>query len=104
MTKTETLAETPEKSDRQIAAGLGVSPTTAGTIRKDMEQSGQLSKLDSSIGADGKERPREVQRNHVAVFNPTPREEKAIQNPAVLEKMASGETYQPMTARYLRYD
>jgi len=28
---------------------LGVSPTTAGTVRKEMEQAGQLSKLDSSI-------------------------------------------------------
>ena len=65
------LRETPEKSDRQIAAGLGVSQTTVGTQRKSMEEIGQLSKLDSSIGLDGKERPRQVQRKPVSVFNPS---------------------------------
>jgi len=81
------LKETPEVSDRRIAAGLGVSPTTAGNIRKEMEHNGQLSRLDSSIGADGKERPRQVQRKPVAIFNPKPREEKALKNSAVLEKL-----------------
>ena len=58
----EQLRETPEKSDRQMAGSLNVSPTTVGTIRRQMEDEGQLSKLDSSIGADGKERPRQVDR------------------------------------------
>lgn len=48
----------PGKSDRQIAATAGVSPTTVGTARQEMVSTGQLSKLDSSIGADGKTRPR----------------------------------------------
>jgi len=52
----------PEKSDRQLAKAIGVSPTTVGTARKDLEVKGELSKLDSSIGADGKERPRQVER------------------------------------------
>lgn len=84
------LKETPEKSDRKIAAGLGVSQTTVGTQRKSMEEIGQLSKLDSSIGLDGKERPRQVQRKPVSVFNPSKREERAMQNPAVVERMAEG--------------
>lgn len=71
---------TPEKSDRQIAAGLGVSQTTVGTQRKSMKEIGQLSKLDSSIGLDGKERPRQVQRKPVSVFNPSKREERAMQS------------------------
>ncbi len=64
------LIETPKKSDRQIADGLGVSPTTVGTARKTLEDSGQVSKLDTStgqidqletrVGADGKERRRPV--------------------------------------------
>lgn len=58
----DTLFETPEISDRRIAKALGVSPTTVGTVRREMEESGELSKLDSSIGADGKERPRQVDR------------------------------------------
>lgn len=57
------LRETPEISDRQMASALNVSPTTVGTIRRQMEGAGQLSKLDSSIGADGKERPRQVERH-----------------------------------------
>jgi hypothetical protein len=44
--------------------------------------------LHTSIGADGKEYPR--QRRPVSIFNPTPREEKAIQDPAVLERLQSG--------------
>ena len=60
----DTLFETPEISDRRIAKALGVSPTTVGTVRREMEESGELSKLDSSIGADGKERPRQVERQN----------------------------------------
>lgn len=51
------LLETPEISDRQIAKSLGVSPTTVGTTRKSLN-SDQVSKLDTSIGADGKLYPR----------------------------------------------
>ncbi len=50
----------PEKSDRQLAKAIGVSPTTVGTARKDLEQKGEVSKLDTSIGKDGKEYPRQV--------------------------------------------
>ena len=90
----EQLKETPEKSDRQIAEEFKVSPTTAGTIRKDMENSGQVSKLDTSIGADGKEYPRE--RKPVTIMNPTPREERALQeNPAILNKIESGQAVTP---------
>lgn len=52
------LRETPERSDRQIAAGLGVSNPTVSSFRKKMEENGELLKFNSSIGADGKERPR----------------------------------------------
>ena len=69
---------TPEKSDRQIANALGVSPTTIGSTRHKMEDNGQLSQLDSSVGADGKERPRQAKRKPVSVLNPTKREEKAL--------------------------
>lgn len=102
----EQLKETPEKSDRQMASELSVSPTTVGTVRHQMEEAGQLSKLDSSIGADGKERPRQVERKPnqtaihsepeikrpVSVFNPTKREERALNNPKVIERMAQNNT------------
>jgi N6-adenosine-specific RNA methylase IME4 len=51
------LRETPQTSDRQIAESLGVSPTTVGTVRSELEEGGELSKLDSRISADGRERP-----------------------------------------------
>ena len=85
------LAETPEKSDRQIAAELGISNSTVSVARKDMVASGQLCDSHSSIGADGKERPRQVERKPISILNPTPREEKAVQNPAVVEKIATGD-------------
>lgn len=55
-----------------------------------MEADGQLLQCNSSIGADGKERPRQVARKPVTIFNPSKREERAIQNPAVVERMAEG--------------
>lgn len=53
-----------------------------------MESTGQIAQLEKTIGADGKERPRQAQRKPVTIFNPTPREVKAVQNPAVVERMA----------------
>ena len=82
------LQATPEKSDRQIAAGLGVSNPTVSKCRKQMETNGELLKINSSIGADGKERPRQVERKPISVFNPTKREEKALANPKVVEQVA----------------
>lgn len=58
----EQLMETPERSDRQIGRELGVHPTTVGTQRRTLEESGQVSKLDTSIGSDGKQYPRQVER------------------------------------------
>jgi len=85
----EQLIETPEVSDRQIAVGLGVSHHTVGRQREEMESTGQIAQLSTNMGADGKERPREVQRKPVSVFNPTGRELTALQNPAVVEKLES---------------
>lgn len=84
------LRETPEKSDRQIAAGLGVDKNTVNKQRKEMEGTGEIHQLKTNIGADGKERPRQVQRKPVSIFNPSKREERAVQNPAVVERMAEG--------------
>ena len=82
----EQVQETPEKSDRQIAAGLGISPTTAGSIRREMENIGQVSKLDTSTGLDGKSYPRQVVHKPVAVFNPSKREERALLKPEVVQR------------------
>ena len=82
------LAETPEKSDRQIAAGLGVSNSTVSVARKEMIASGDVCESHTSTDTLGREQPR--QRKPVSIFNPTALEQKAIQNPAVLNRMASG--------------
>lgn len=46
-------------SDRQISEMCGVSNQMVSTLRKELEDSGQLSKFDTLTGADGKEYPRE---------------------------------------------
>ena len=81
----EQLKETPEKSDRQIANALGVSPTTVGNTRHELEDNGHVSKLDTSIDTLGRKQPRK--RKPVSVFNPTKREEKALQNPEVVARL-----------------
>lgn len=82
------IQETPEKSDRQIAEGIGVSNSTVSYQRKKMVESGQVCESHTSNGADGKQYPRQVERKPVTIFNPTKREERAIQNPDVVERMA----------------
>ena len=58
----EQLRETPEVSDRQIAAGLGVDKNTVNAQRKMLESGGEIHHLNTSIGADGKEYPRHSQQ------------------------------------------
>lgn len=84
------ILETPNLSDRQIAKDLGglVSNPTVSKYRKELEESGQVLNFNTSTGADGKEYPRQVERKPVSVFNPTPREERAVKTPEVVERMA----------------
>jgi ParB-like chromosome segregation protein Spo0J len=65
------LQETPEKSDRQIAQRLGVSDKTVGVQRKEMERTAEIPQLKTNIGADGKERPRQIDHKPITIFNPT---------------------------------
>jgi ParB-like chromosome segregation protein Spo0J len=51
------LLRDPTRSDRAIAAAVGVSPSTVGTVRKDLAKKGLVSKLDTRIGADGVAQP-----------------------------------------------
>ena len=81
------LKETPEKSNVQIAKSLGVTDKTVAAQREKLEATSEIPKLDKTVGADGKERPRQVTRKPVSVFNPTKKEEKALSNPEVIEKM-----------------
>lgn len=84
----EQLRETPEKSDRQIARELGVDKNTVNARRVEMESGGEIHHLDTTVGADGKQYPRQVERKPVSIFNPTRREEKVVQNNDVVERAA----------------
>lgn len=84
----DSLKDAPEKSDRQHAAELGVHQTTVGTVRKELEHGGQVSKLDTSKGADGKEYPRE--RKPVSLFNTTQKELAKATDEKVVKKIADG--------------
>ena len=74
----EQLTETPEKSDRQIAKQIGVTHPFVGNIRYDMEQSGELEAVTSSVGADGKERPRN--RKPASFYNPDDYEKDIVEH------------------------
>lgn len=52
----ELLKLAPQTSDRQVAKQVKVSPSTVGDVRHALEDRGELSKLDSCKGADGKVR------------------------------------------------
>ena len=52
------LTEDPTRADRVIAREVGASPTTVGKKRHEMEDAGQLSSVDSSVGADLRRRTR----------------------------------------------
>jgi len=64
------LQETPEMSDRQIAQAIGVANSTVTRNREKMVESGQLLQCNSSVGADGKVRPRQVERKPIVVEEP----------------------------------
>lgn len=90
------LKDTPEKSDRQIAAGLGVSPTTVGTARRELEDTGQVSKLDTSTGTDGKTYPRQPVQKPITIFEPTESKVECAKelvqaaSPELIEAVAAG--------------
>jgi hypothetical protein len=51
------IKATPEKSDRQIAETVKASPTTVGTLRAEMEATGDVSKLDTRTDSKGRKQP-----------------------------------------------
>ncbi|WP_157225316.1 MULTISPECIES: ParB/RepB/Spo0J family partition protein [Gordonia] len=53
----ESIKADPHLSDREHAKRTGASPSTAGAVRRDLEESGQVSNLDSRVSGDGRVRP-----------------------------------------------
>ena len=47
----------PRKSDRQIAAEVGSNRTTAGVVRRELEEAGHVSKIDTRIDSQGRQQP-----------------------------------------------
>ena len=76
------LKATPEQSNAKIAKALGVTDKTVAVQRRELEAGSEIPRLSQMIGADGKEYPRHVDtvrtRKPVSVFNPTKREERAM--------------------------
>jgi hypothetical protein len=54
----------PEQSDRQIAAAAHMSPTTVGAARSEMEEKGEVSKLDTRVDAKGVKQPAKKKASH----------------------------------------
>lgn len=53
----EQLKETPNWANNRIGQQLGVDSKTVSAVRKKLETTSEIPKLDKLIGADGKERP-----------------------------------------------
>jgi len=56
------LKTSPEKSDRQIAASVGASPTFVGKVRAEGEATGEVSTVDTRIDAKGVKQPAKKKR------------------------------------------
>jgi len=54
---TKLIKATPGKPDFQIAKTIKVSPTTVGTVRREMEAKGDVSKLETRIDTKGRKQP-----------------------------------------------
>jgi DNA-binding Lrp family transcriptional regulator len=57
------LLADPSQSDRSVAAAIGVSATTVGAVRRELEQAGKVSKLDTRVGRDGVAQPAKPDRS-----------------------------------------
>jgi hypothetical protein len=51
------LKAQPERSNRQVAAEVGVDHKTVATVRENLEATGEIPQLERTEGADGKSRP-----------------------------------------------
>lgn len=51
------LRQDPKQSDRAVAVAVGLAPTTVGTVRADLEERGDVSKLDTRTDTTGREQP-----------------------------------------------
>jgi hypothetical protein len=76
------IKATPEKSDRQIAETVKASPTTVGTVRAEMEATGDVSKLDTRTDSKGRKQPARK-----TTTKPPPVSEEVLQQRAAAERI-----------------
>jgi hypothetical protein len=74
------LRRDPGKSDRQIGKVVGAHPTTVGTVRKEAEERGVVSKLDTRADDKGRQQPA-----HKAYTGPRGVDAPAVVKPATYE-------------------
>lgn len=93
----EQLKETPERSDNSIAKDLGVSDKTVTVQRKMLETASEIPNLNTSLGLDGKEYPRQIEhkskqqreKEHIeALKERVEQREKEIQESPVVDFQA----------------
>jgi hypothetical protein len=84
------IKATPEKSDRQIAETVKASPTTVGTVRSEMEATGDVSKLDTRRDSKGRKQPAKKKRRTEDDFRRDLRAKKATAMPGDIGPMVSG--------------
>jgi ParB-like chromosome segregation protein Spo0J len=78
----------PEKSDRQIAETAKASPTTVGTVRTEMEEVGDVSKLDTRTDKRGRKQPANKPKREPSEEREF---EETIAPPVILEKLRAAE-------------
>jgi hypothetical protein len=98
----EALAEHPEKSDRAIAAAIGVSPTTVGKARDQLSTAGQFptgNDLEPRTGMDGRTRR---MPSYITEPNPEPVRQDLIDQAMKLCRDMDTETLKRFDGAYQR--
>jgi DNA-binding Lrp family transcriptional regulator len=91
------VQKSPERSDRQIAEIVRASPTTVGVVRAKLERSGEVSRLDTRVGADGVAQPaHKTVAGTVRELPPMPRTVAVIVHPVEVAAPAPSTPAQPL--------
>ena len=85
----------PSASDRKIGRKVGVSPTTVGTVRTEMEDKGDVSKLDTRTDSAGRKQPATKPKpipKPTATAKPAPIDEDTIAEQPITTEPSGGLT------------